>query len=114
LNDFSRTKTRRAPRARASSATPPSKGTSGEHVPVYRGAKTEGAFVANGERYHITNGYGRPSADLPPGTPGHEREREGSHRRARDALLPRMLPEGSELTVRGPGGYVKVYKGLAD
>jgi hypothetical protein len=31
-----------------------------------------------------------------------------------DALLPRMLPEGSELTVRGPGGYVKVYKGLAD
>jgi hypothetical protein len=31
-----------------------------------------------------------------------------------DAMLPRMLPEGSELVVRGPDGSVKVYKGLAD
>jgi nucleic acid/nucleotide deaminase of polymorphic system toxin len=31
-----------------------------------------------------------------------------------DAMLPRMLPEGSELTVHGPGGFVKVYKGLPD
>jgi nucleic acid/nucleotide deaminase of polymorphic system toxin len=121
---------------------PAFKGTPGEHLPVYRpGAKTEGVLDTGTDRYHITSGYGRPSGDLPLGTPGMNGNvkahveghvaalmRQGDLKKAElyinrvpckdvrgcDALLPRMLPEGSELTVRGPDGYVKVYKGLAD
>jgi hypothetical protein len=29
-------------------------------------------------------------------------------------MLPRMLPEGAELTVHGPDGFKWVYRGIAD
>jgi nucleic acid/nucleotide deaminase of polymorphic system toxin len=121
---------------------PAFKGTPGEHLPVYRGGKTEGMLDTGTERYHITSGVGRPSIEIPLGKPwgfnGNIKThveahvatlmRKGDLKQAElwinnapcsgvrgcDAMLPRMLPEGSELTVHGPGNVVKVYKGLAD
>jgi hypothetical protein len=126
----------------ARETVPAFKGTPGENLPVYReGDKTQGVIELDGERLRVQSGYGRPSADLPLGLPGfngnvkaHVDGHVAALMRQRnldrvelyinqapcggpwgcDKMLPRMLPEGSELVVRGPDGSVKIYKGRAD
>lgn len=121
---------------------PAFKGTPGEHLPVYGGKKTEGVLQTGTERYHITSGVGRPSIEIPLGKPwgfnGNIKThveahvatlmRKGDLKQAElwinqlpcdglrgcDRMLPRMLPEGAELTVHGPGDVVQIYKGRAD
>lgn len=95
----------------------------------------------DGQRYHVWSGKGKPASQLPNGLPGrngnvkwHVEGQVASLMRLRnikrlelwinqnpcrgpqgcDTLLPRMLPEGSELVVHDPDGTVKVYKGLPD
>lgn len=89
----------------------------------------------------LISGYKGPSASLPKGTPGMHgnvkshveahaaavMRQEGLSEatlyinripcagvRGCDAMLPRMLPEGARLHLRGPGGFRKTYTGLPD
>lgn len=125
----------------ARDTVPAFKGTPGERLPRYDGGKTEGVIEVDGQRYHVQSGYGKPSSELPRGVPGfngnvkaHVEGQVAALMRQRNlkrlelwinqnpcggargcnAMLPRMLPEGSELVVHGPDGAIKVYKGIAD
>jgi hypothetical protein len=105
---------------------------------------TQGVFTRGGaDDVPLRSGYDGPSAQLPKGTPGMHgniKSHVEAHAAAvmrlegiKDAtlyinripcadarppgchlMLPRMLPEGSTLTVHGPDGFKWVYRGIPD
>lgn len=115
----------------------------GRALPAFSG-KTEGVLRVGDEDVPLTSGYKGPSAELPkprPGMHGNILSHVEAHAAAVMRLqrvnratlyinripctggtrapgchlnLPRMLPEGAELTVHGPDGFKWVYRGLPD
>jgi RHS repeat-associated protein len=110
-------------------------------LPPYTGGKASGVLRIKGEGIPLESGYIGPSSNMPKGTPGMNwrikshieahsaaimRERgvteatlyinriPCSGRTGCDAMLPRMLPTGSKLTVIGPDGYIKTYIAIPD
>ena len=113
-------------------------------LPIYtRGGKTSGILVSGGDETSLSSGYGGPTASIPRGTPGfnlitrgHVEGQAAAIMRQQglqeatlyinnpsgpcpgaqgcDYLLPRMLPEGSQLRVVAPGGFNQTYFGLQD
>jgi hypothetical protein len=111
-------------------------------LPAFSG-KAEGVLRAGSDDVPLKSGYDGPSANLPKGTPGMHGNIK-SHVEAHAAavmrlegvqqatlyinripcadarppgchlMLPRMLPEGAELTVFGPDGFKWVYRGIPD
>jgi hypothetical protein len=112
-------------------------------LPAFSG-KTEGVLRVGDEDVALRSGYDGPSAQLPkprPGMHGNILSHVEAHAAAVMRLqrvnratlyinripctggqrapgchlnLPRMLPEGAELTVYGPDGFKWVYRGLPD
>jgi SCP1.201-like deaminase len=112
-------------------------------LPAFTG-KTEGILRVGDEDVALKSGYDGPSAQLPkprPGMHGNILSHVEAHAAAVMRLqrvnratlyinripctggqrapgchlnLPRMLPEGAELTVYGPDGFKWVYRGLPD
>jgi hypothetical protein len=114
----------------------------GRALPAFTG-KAEGVLRVGDEDIALKSGYKGPSAELPkprPGMHGNILSHVEAHAAAvmrlqrvnkatlyinripcADAkppgchlMLPRMLPEGAELTVHGPDGFKWVYRGIAD
>jgi hypothetical protein len=114
----------------------------GRTLPTFTG-KTEGIFRAGSKDLPLKSGYDGPSKHLPRGTPGmnhHLKAHVEAHAAAVmrlegiqkatlyinripcsnakapgcHLLLPRMLPEGAQLTVHGPDGFKWVYRGIPD
>ncbi len=112
-----------------------------KRVPPYEGGKTSGVLDTGSKQVDLVSGYKGPSSTMPKGTPGMN-NRIKSHVEAHaaavmrnehvkeatlainrvpcpgktgcDAMLERMLPEGSRLTVVGPNGFRHTYVGRPD
>ena len=110
-------------------------------LPVFKpGGQTSGIFVSGGNETPLVSGYGGPAANIPRGTPGfnpitraHVEGQAAAIMRQQgldeatlyinnppcggvqgcDYLLPRMLPEGSQLRIVAPG-FEQTYFGLPD
>ena len=107
----------------------------------YTGGKTSGVLRIKGEDIPLESGYKGPSSNMPKGTPGmnwriksHVEAHAASIMRNKgvseatlyinripcpgktgcEAMIPRMLPTGSKLTVIGPEGYIKTYIAIPD
>ena len=107
----------------------------------YTGGKASGVLRINGEDIPLESGYIGPSSNMPKGTPGmnwriksHIEAHSAAIMREKgvneatlyinripcpgktgcDAMLPRMLPPGSKLTIIGPDGYIKTYIAIPD
>lgn len=112
-------------------------GTPGERVPPYAGkGKAQGVLDGDsGRQLDLTSGRAGAAARVPKGTPGFDaylRTHVEGHAAAEmrekgidratlyinkvpcpncDRNLPKAVPKGAELTVRGPGGFKKTYRG---
>jgi RHS repeat-associated protein len=113
-------------------------GTPLDELPVYSGGKTQGILATGAEEIELISGQAGPSATMPRGTPGMNgrikthveahaaaiMRNQGLNRATLyinripcsgvtgcNAMLSRMLPQGAQLTVVGPSGFSRVYRG---
>ncbi len=104
-------------------------------LPAYAGGKTQGILQAGSKEIDLISGWGGPAAQLPRGSAGFDIVTK-SHVEGHAAaimrmegleqatlyinqvpcascarLLPRMLPQGAELTIHGPNNFMRVFRG---
>lgn len=137
----SKPKPKQKPRPAPSWGRPAAPGNPARRVPPFDGKKARGILSASGRELPLTSGRSGPAARLPAGTRGMNRTtkthveghaaavmRQNRIKEATlyinrvpcrgrpgcDAMLPRMLPPGARLEVRGPNGFRKVYRGVPE
>ncbi len=113
----------------------------GAKLSTYSGGKTAGVLRMGGKDIPLASGWNGPATSMPRGTPGMNivtKSHVEGHASALmrqtgsseatlyinqvpcagatgcGSMLPRMLPEGAQLRVVGPGGYDKIFTGLPD
>lgn len=104
-------------------------------LPAYSGGKTQGILQAGSKEIDLVSGWSGSASQLPRGSAGFDivtkshveghapalMRMEGLEQATLyinrvpcascARLLPRMLPEGAELTIYGPNNYLRVFRG---